>query len=152
MLLNHDNKVWVGRRMDDSPDEPYAAHTAWQMPQGGIDEGEDPTTAAWRELREETGVTSAEIIAEAPDWFTYDFPPEAMTNPIGMKFRGQRQKWFALRFKGSEDEVDISAPDGQDQEFDDWRWVAMRELPNLIVPFKRDVYLQVVEAFAHIDA
>lgn len=151
MLLNAQNKVWVGRRLD-APGGPGGDWSGWsQMPQGGIDEGEPPAAAARRELHEETSVTSAEIIAEAPYWFDYDFPPELMNRPISNKFRGQTQKWFAMRFTGPESEIDISAPDGHDAEFDAWRWAAMDELPELIVPFKRDVYVSVVKAFSHLN-
>lgn len=151
MLLNAENKVWVGRRVD-TPNNLEGNWTGWsQMPQGGIDAGENPAAAAVRELHEETSIISAEIIAEAPDWLNYDFPPEVMANGIGRKFRGQTQKWFAMRFTGQENEIDISAPAGHTAEFDDWRWSDMQELPDLIIPFKRDVYLKVVAAFAHLD-
>ncbi len=152
MLLNAQNKVWIGRRVD-TPTNLEGDWTGWsQMPQGGIDAGEDPAAAAVRELHEETSVTSAEIIAEAPDWLNYDFPPEIMSKGIRERYRGQTQRWFAMRFTGLESEIDISAPEGHTAEFDDWRWADMNELPDLIIPFKRDVYVQVIRAFAHLTS
>ena len=145
MLLNAENKVWVGQRALTG-DEPFGFEKAWQMPQGGIDKGETPLDAAKRELYEETGVQAAELIAEAPDWYAYDFP--AGVNKRG--YRGQSQRWFAMRFTGTDDDINISAPDGHAAEFDDWRWVEMRETVSLIVPFKRGVYEQVIAAFAHL--
>jgi len=151
MLLNQDNKVWVGRRLD-APGNIEGNWTGWsQMPQGGIDAGEDPATAARRELYEETSVTSAEFIEEASEWYAYDFPPEIMNRSIASKFCGQEQRWFAMRFTGHDSEIDISAPDGHSAEFDAWKWVGMNELVDLIIPFKRSVYEKVVKAFAHLD-
>lgn len=148
MLLNAENKVWVGCRVD-IPNDAEGDWTGWsQMPQGGIDAGEDPAAAAVRELYEETSVTSATIIAEAPDWYNYDFPAEIARSGISNKYRGQTQKWFAMRFTGEESEINIEAPTGHKAEFSDWRWVAMSELVDLIVPFKKGVYTQVVDAFA----
>lgn len=148
MLLNGAGLVWLGRRHDAPNDE--GRGTWWQMPQGGIDGNEDPRSAALRELFEETSVRSAEIIAEAPVWFHYDLPPHLLGRAWGGRFRGQRQKWFAVRFTGDDSEIDVTAPPGHDAEFNAWKWVAMDEVAALTVPFKRDVYGQVVAAFAHL--
>jgi putative (di)nucleoside polyphosphate hydrolase len=144
MLLNCDNLVWLGRRFDKANDEGEGQW--WQMPQGGIDEAEDPAKAALRELEEETSVRSAEIIAEAPGWLVYDLPNHLVGTAWNGRFRGQKQKWFAARFLGDDSEIDL-APKGHTPEFDAWRWAPMDELPQLIVPFKRDVYEQVIAAF-----
>ena len=147
MLLNRDGLVWLGRRMDAPNDE--GAGQWWQMPQGGVDEGENPATAALRELAEETSARSAEIIAETPDWFVYDLPEHLIGKAWGGRYRGQTQKWFAARFLGEDSEFDL-APEGHEQEFDAWRWARMDELADLVVPFKRKVYEQVVAAFRHL--
>ncbi|BDV33539.1 RNA pyrophosphohydrolase [Methylocystis iwaonis] len=147
-LINAEGLVFIGHRKAkgtfDQTTEPYL----WQMPQGGIDAGETPYEAALRELQEETNVASVEFLAEAPLWLSYDLPPEANKRWSG-KYIGQTQRWFALRFVGSESEIDIHAPGGgkHKPEFDDWRWEKLSRLPDLIVPFKRQVYLDVVEAF-----
>ncbi len=147
MVLNRMGHVWIGRRAD-APDEPEGPGTWWQMPQGGIDEAEDSTTAARRELREETGMTSIDPIAEMPDWLYYDLPPALIGKAWGGRFRGQKQRWFLVRFTGNDDEIVIVPPDGGQIEFDQWRWAPVADLMDLVVPFKRDVYRQVIEAFA----
>lgn len=120
----------------------------WQFPQGGIDKGEDPLPAAKRELYEETGIQSVSLLAEAPDWFNYDLPEDLIGVALKGKFRGQTQKWFAFRFEGDEAEINIThPPDGSDQEFDAWEWRDLSEMPELIVPFKRGIYEQVVAEF-----
>ncbi|HRE59462.1 MAG TPA: RNA pyrophosphohydrolase [Micropepsaceae bacterium] len=141
MLLNRKGHAFVGRRIDRDEN----GGEAWQMPQGGVDEGEELSRAALRELQEETGVTSAEIIAEAQDWLHYDLPPELIGVALKGRFRGQRQKWFALRFFGDESEINLAA---HHPEFDAWNWVALDALPGLIVPFKRPVYEELVRIFA----
>lgn len=151
MLLNRDGLVFVGRRRcKKSGDQLRPAHE-WQMPQGGIDAGEDPLQAALRELREETNVQSTTFLAESPEWYTYDLPPEFAKKSWKGRFQGQRQKWFALRFDGVESEIDIEAPyGGHKPEFDAWKWEPVSRLVELIVPFKRPVYEKVVENFAHL--
>ena len=140
MLLNHDGKVFVGQRIDNLAD-------AWQMPQGGIDKGEDAETAARRELGEETGIASdkVELIADAGRDFDYDLPPDLAGKVWGCKYRGQRQRWFLFRFLGQDSDIDIATPH---PEFRAWRWAGPDELEHLIVPFKRDLYRDVVAAFA----
>jgi putative (di)nucleoside polyphosphate hydrolase len=147
MVLNARGLVWLGRRAD-APGEPEGPGSWWQMPQGGIDKGEDPRKAALRELHEETGIRSVSIIAETPGWLRYELPRDLVGKAWGGKYRGQEQKWFAARFLGSDSEVAITPPAGHQVEFDAWRWVPLDEIVDLIVPFKRDVYRQVVEAFA----
>lgn len=143
MMINGAGGVWVGQRKDRYED-------AWQMPQGGIDRGEDAYEAALRELEEETGVSRdlVELVAETDGWLTYDLPHEVVPEFWGGKFRGQEQKWYLLRFTGSDDQVNIET---EHQEFSAWCWQPVDHLVEKIVPFKREVYAQVVEAFrAHL--
>jgi len=149
MVLNRQGRVFVGRRFA-GPEHVDVDHP-WQMPQGGVDRGEDPYPAALRELAEETNITSVKLLAEAPEWFTYDLPPELVRHAWGGRYRGQKQKWYALRFTGKDSEINVAHPaGGHEPEFSAWRWVPMRELPELIIPFKRNVYEHVVAAFAHL--
>ncbi|HEX3535977.1 MAG TPA: RNA pyrophosphohydrolase [Stellaceae bacterium] len=136
MLLNHDRRVFVGRRIDMP-----AGLAAWQMPQGGIDPGETPAQAALRELREEIGTDRAEILGETEGWHHYDLPPEIAGRMWRGRFRGQRQKWFAMRFTGSDTDIDLAT---EHPEFDAWEWVAPERLPEMIVPFKRALYRDVL--------
>jgi len=149
MVLNGRNEVWVGRRVG-SPNQRHLS-AFWQMPQGGIDAGEEPAAAALRELFEETGIRSATILAESTEWYPYDLPPELLGHIWGGRYRGQMQRWFAMRFNGGDDEINIDPPD-HEREFAEWRWAPMAELPRLIVPFKRDVYSKVIAEFEHLAA
>jgi putative (di)nucleoside polyphosphate hydrolase len=154
MLINPKGLVFVGRRKSKRTADLAAAAHEWQMPQGGIDEGETPWRAALRELREETSVRSASFLAEAPDWLSYDLPNDMTKKTWRGRFRGQTQKWFAMRFDGDDSEIEIAAPDGgrHKPEFDAWRWEKLERLPELIVPFKRDVYVAVCKHFKHLCA
>jgi putative (di)nucleoside polyphosphate hydrolase len=146
MVLNRAGEVWIGRR-HDAPAEPEGPGSWWQMPQGGIDEGEDAANAALRELDEETGIRSVRILAESPTWYTYDLPPALRPGAWGGRYVGQKQRWFAVRFLGSDTEVVLHKP-GHKPEFDAWRWARLDELADLVVPFKRPVYEQVIRDFA----
>lgn len=151
MVLNRDGLVWAGRRIAEDDSEMAGAKNLWQMPQGGIDAGEDPLPAARRELFEETGMRSVSLLAEAPRWINYELPREVLGIALKGKFRGQTQKWFAFRFEGDESEIAINPPPGgHAPEFDAWAWTPMADLPDLIVPFKRKVYEDVVAAFRHL--
>ncbi|MFY0594960.1 MAG: RNA pyrophosphohydrolase [Cognatishimia sp.] len=140
MLMNANGSVFVGQRLDSEV-------PAWQMPQGGIDKGENATTAALRELEEETGVSAdlVTLVAETDGWIAYDLPHDIVPRIWKGRFRGQEQKWFLMRFHGSDDQVNIQV---DHQEFSEWRWLPVDELVDNIVPFKRTVYEQVVAEFA----
>ena len=147
MALNRAGLAFVGRRID-GPEHIDATH-AWQMPQGGIDPGEEPQIAAARELREETNISSVEWLGEVADWLNYDIPPDIVGLAWQGRYRGQTQKWFAVRFIGDESEIDVAHPGGGHQaEFSAWRWEALQNVPDLVVPFKRHVYERVVKEFA----
>ncbi|HEY8576420.1 MAG TPA: RNA pyrophosphohydrolase [Devosia sp.] len=152
-VFNGKGEVFVGRRKADvhlqNGDEIAAP---WQMPQGGIDDGEDPLRAALRELHEETNISSVSLLAEAPEWIYYDLPDDMLGVALKGKYRGQRQRWFAFAFTGDDSEIDVMAPGGgkHHAEFDAWRWEKLSRTPDLIVPFKRDAYMQVATAFADI--
>lgn len=139
-LFHRDGRVWLGQRHAQRP-----PHN-WQLPQGGVDDGEDLETAARRELYEETGVRSATLLGRTDDWLTYDYPPDFQGSKRARGFLGQRQVWFAFRFTGEESEIDLAAHG--EVEFDAWRWGALDETPDLIVPFKRGVYEAMVAAFS----
>ncbi len=147
-LFNPSGKVFIGRRRSRRSMDNIAPGYEWQMPQGGIDLGEQPHAAALRELQEETNVSSVSLLAEVPQWLSYDLPTDISRKVMKGRFRGQTQKWFAFRFEGDETEIDIEHPaGGHKPEFDAWRWEDIERLPDLIIPFKREVYLAVVEAF-----
>lgn len=140
MLMNADDQVFVARRIDQQVE-------AWQMPQGGIDAGEDPETAVFREMKEEIGTDNAEIVAVTEDWINYDLPDELIGKVWKGRYRGQTQKWFLLRFNGDDSEIDIET---EHPEFNAWRWASFNDLTDLVIPFKRESYQQVMAAFAHL--
>ena len=140
LLLNRDGKVFVGRRIDTAKD----GDNIWQMPQGGIDKGETAEAAALRELHEEIGTKKAEIIAESRQWLHYDLPSHLIGKVWKGRYRGQKQRWFALRFLGSDADIDL---DTKHPEFDAWRWVELEDVPGLVIPFKHDTYRAVVSEF-----
>lgn len=148
MVLNRDGLAFVGRRTE-GPEHVDDVH-AWQMPQGGVDPGEDPWPAALRELWEETSIRSVEKLGEIEEWLAYDIPRDIVGQAWKGRYRGQTQKWYALRFTGDESEIDIAHPGGgaHHAEFAAWRWEPIANLPGLIIPFKRPVYERVVAEFA----
>ncbi len=137
MLINAEGLVFVGRRIDQTVE-------GWQMPQGGIDPGETPAEAAKRELKEEIGTDKAQALREMEGWLDYDLPQHLLGVALKGRYRGQRQKWIAMRFTGSDRDIDIAT---EEAEFAEWKWLAMEALPRMIVPFKRDTYQKVIEAF-----
>jgi putative (di)nucleoside polyphosphate hydrolase len=138
MLLNPANRVFVGKRID-------MAGEHWQMPQGGIDQGESPRQAALRELKEEVGTDKAEILAESKNWLSYDIPRDITRRLWSGRYRGQKQKWFLMRFTGTDADIDLRT---HHPEFSAWRWVEAADLPRLIVPFKRQLYEELLTEFA----
>jgi putative (di)nucleoside polyphosphate hydrolase len=147
-LFNRDGLVFAGRSHSAGP-EIVLPGFDWQMPQGGIDAGEDIAAAARRELKEETGVTSAALLAVTQSWWTYDFPPYAGPPHKLCAFRGQSQRWAAFRFSGLDSEIDITRLNGDEPaEFSEWAWLPLARLPALVVPFKREVYANVAAEFA----
>lgn len=147
MLVNADGQVFVGQRIDQRENSGGAEGDFWQMPQGGVDDGEDLRTAVWRELAEETGVSAEQgvILAQTREELLYDLPEELIGRLWKGKYRGQRQSWFLIRFTGNDADIDLAAHDPA--EFSDWKWVAPETLPDLIVPFKKRVYRSVLEEF-----
>jgi putative (di)nucleoside polyphosphate hydrolase len=144
VLFNPSGLVLVARRADMPNAEGPAG--GWQLPQGGIDENEDPRTAVLRELEEEIGTSKATIVGEHPDWLTYDLPPDLLGIAWRGKYRGQRQRWFALRFTGQDSDIKLDLD--PHPEFDAWRWAPLADLPTLAVPFKRAIYQVLAESFA----
>lgn len=148
VLFNRDGLVLIARRADLPNAE--GAPGGWQLPQGGIDRDEDPAVAVFRELEEEIGTAKAEIMAEHPEWLNYDLPPELLGKALGGKYRGQTQRWFALRFLGAD--ADIRLDLDPHPEFDAWRWARLAELPALAVGFKRAIYQVLARDFARFAA
>jgi putative (di)nucleoside polyphosphate hydrolase len=148
VLFNNAGLVFVARRADFPNAEGPAG--GWQLPQGGIDDNEDPRGAVLRELAEEIGTDRATIIGEHPEWLTYDLPPELLGVALHGKYRGQRQRWFALRFTGTDADIRLDAD--PHPEFDAWRWARLQDLPSLAVPFKRDIYVVLAASFASFAA
>ena len=144
VLFNAAGLVFVGRRADQADTEDTTR--GWQLPQGGMDEGEDPRRAVMRELLEEIGTDRAEIIGEHPEWLTYDLPQHLLGIALRGKYRGQRQRWFALRFTGEDSDIRLDAD--PHPEFDQWRWIRLAEIPALAVDFKRPIYEVLVRSFA----
>ena len=140
MILNNKLEVFVGRRIDTKGD-------AWQMPQGGIDDGETPIDAAYREMKEEIGTNNAKSIAETKQWYKYDLPNHLIKKLWDGRYRGQRQKWFLMQYQGNDDDIKI---DSGEIEFAAWKWVNIEELTQIIVPFKKKLYLSVIEEFRDI--
>jgi len=137
MLFNREGLVFVGKRIDQTVE-------GWQMPQGGIDDGEAPLEAALREMKEEIGTNNAEFLRELNEWLEYDLPAHLLGIALHGRYRGQRQKWLAMRFRGEDSEINVATPE---PEFESWKWLAIEALPRLIVPFKRDTYAKVIAAF-----
>ena len=149
VVFNRRGLVFVGRRID-GPEHTDESHV-WQLPQGGVDPGEEPWPAALRELYEETNIRSVAKLGEIDQWLTYDIPRELATLAWKGRYRGQRQKWFALRFVGDDSEIDVVNPaGGHEPEFLTWRWEPLANVPGLVVPFKRAVYARVAAEFAHL--
>ena len=148
-LFDAQGRVLIAKRFKDDGPEIILPGLEWQMPQGGIDPDEDPRPAAMRELYEETGVASVEYLGETPHWMAYDFPPYRGPPHRLALFRGQRQKWFAFRFLGPESEIVVTGwRNGQEPEFEAWRWERLENVPALVVPFRREIYAAVAKEFA----
>jgi putative (di)nucleoside polyphosphate hydrolase len=149
-VFNRDGKVFIGRRTpEEDPEDSSENGSPWQMPQGGIDKGEAPELAATRELFEETSIVSVNPLDTIKDWIYYDLPDEALGVALKGKYRGQRQLWFAYLFTGKDEEINVTSPGGgkHPAEFDKWRWEHLDRLPDLIVPFKKKAYQQIVGRF-----
>jgi putative (di)nucleoside polyphosphate hydrolase len=148
-VFNRDGLVFIGRRIN-GPEHTDDVHS-WQMPQGGINPGEDPYRTALRELYEETSIRTVEKLGEIPEWLIYDIPPEIAGNSWRGQYRGQKLKWHALRFTGDDSEIDVAHAGGgtHKPEFASWRWERLEKTPELVVPFKRPIYERVVKEFAN---
>ena len=138
MVFNHDGRIFAGKRIDQTQE-------AWQLPQGGIDPGEDPRETALRELKEEIGTSNVAFLREHPQWLTYDLPENLIGVVWEGRYRGQRVKWFALRFLGTDSEINLATPHA---EFSDWKWLEIGDVLALAVPFKRDLYANAIAAFS----
>ncbi len=157
MILNVHGQVWIGRRagqekLKGGDEVGEVPPMWWQMPQGGIDTGESPLQAAYRELHEETGIlaSAVDVIAESSDWLTYDLPPQLIGRVWKGRYKGQKQRWFAMRFHGDDALVNITPDDPDMIEFDAWRWADVDELLDLVIPFKKDVYVRVLAEMRHL--
>ena len=151
VVFNKQGLVWAGHRIMVDRGELNDRQFLWQLPQGGIDKGEEPIDAARRELYEETGMHTVSLLYEAPEWINYDLPDDLIGIALKGKYRGQTQRWFAFRFEGPESEIAINPPpDGHKAEFDKWAWKDLADVPELVVPFKRPVYDQVLTHFSHL--
>ncbi|WP_338331570.1 RNA pyrophosphohydrolase [Acetobacter sp. LMG 32666] len=148
LIFNAEGRVLIARRTDMPGAGGPLSQGTWQCPQGGIDEGEDPRTAVLREVGEELGTTQVSILAEHPAWIQYDLPAALIGHALGGRYRGQTQKWFALRFTGTE--ADIHLNSHLPAEFDAWMWIDLQTLPDCAVGFKKPVYEQIVPVFAHL--
>lgn len=148
IVVNRDGQVWIGHRTATNNTEYSGSPRLWQMPQGGIDKGEDAAKASLRELYEETGISSVSLMGESHEWLFYDLPKHLLGIGLKGKYRGQKQKWFVYRFEGDESEIRINPPpDGHKPEFDAWKWEDLAALPDMVVEFKRDLYTQLVNQF-----
>ena len=148
MVINAKGLVWMGRRAD-APKDPEGPGAWWQMPQGGIDAGEDPEAAALRELHEETAIRSVTILGRTATWLTYELPGALQGSAWKGRYRGQKQIWFATRFTGSEDEISLEPPPGCEKEFDTWAWVPLGDSIDRVVSFKRSVYRNMITELGH---
>ena len=146
MLLNSDGLVWIGQRIGKWAGD--ISEKRWQMPQGGIDKGEEPADAAFRELEEEIGTANAKILAETAGWLTYELPEDALGIALKGKYRGQKQKWFAMRFLGRNGDIDVSERPGHKAEFSEWRWAPMDDVVDSVVSFKRSIYRDLAQEFS----
>lgn len=146
VVFNRKGQVWTGRRQPK-----WAAENSafiWQMPQGGLLENEDPLEAAYRELEEETGISSVEILAEMGPWLSYELPSDLLGIALKGRYSGQRQKWFAMRFWGDDSEIDIRPQNGRKAEFDRWRWRSLQELPEIAISYKKPMYTELARVFS----
>lgn len=139
LIFNHKGQIFTALRHD------LAKAGIWSFPQGGIDPSEDPKKALKRELLEEIGTNNIQILAEYPEWIPYDFPPNSINNPLKRKYKGQTQKWFAVRFLGKDSEINLD--NHHEKEFDEWKWIALSELTTVNMGFKRDLYLKIAKYF-----
>ena len=140
VVINNDGLVFVGKRIDSNLN-------AWQMPQGGIENGESPRNAGLRELKEEIGTNNVKLIGEIDNWLNYDIPQKLSSKLWNGKYRGQTQKWLAFQFLGNDDEININT---EDPEFKEWKWEEHKNLVNLAVPFKKDIYKKIINEFSHL--
>ena len=140
VIINKDGLVFVGKRIDSNLN-------AWQMPQGGIEKGESPRNAGLREMKEEIGTNNVKLIGEIDNWLNYDIPQKLSSKLWNGKYRGQTQKWLAFQFLGNDDEININT---EDPEFKEWQWVEHKNLVNLAVPFKKDIYKKIINEFSHL--